>query len=38
MSRGRVDVLNVNETNLNRIKWMSRAAAIFMWFAFLIGG
>jgi hypothetical protein len=33
-----VDVLNTNETNLNRIKWMSRAAAIFMWLAFLIGG
>ncbi len=33
-----VDVLNANETNQKRIKWMSRAAAIFMWMAFLIGG
>jgi hypothetical protein len=33
-----VDVLNANEKNLSRIKWMSRAAAVFMWFAFLIGG
>ncbi len=33
-----VDVLNANEKNLKRIKWMSRAAAIFMWCAFLVGG
>jgi hypothetical protein len=33
-----VDVLNAREANLNRIRWVSRAAAIFMWFAFLIGG
>jgi hypothetical protein len=33
-----VDVLNVNETNLNRIRWLSRASAMFMWLAFAIGG
>jgi uncharacterized membrane protein YwaF len=33
-----VDTLNANETNLNRIKWMSRAAAMFMWLALLFGG
>ncbi len=33
-----VDVLNANEKNLARIRWMSRAAAVFMWMAFLIGG
>jgi hypothetical protein len=33
-----VDVLNANESNLKRIKWVSRVAAMFMWIAFLIGG
>jgi hypothetical protein len=33
-----VDVLNVNESNLKRIKWISRAAAIFMWISFVMGG
>ena len=33
-----VDVLHASEANRNRIKWMSRAAAIFMWLAFLVGG
>jgi hypothetical protein len=33
-----VDVLNANEQNLNRTKWMSRAAAVFMWLSFCIGG
>jgi uncharacterized membrane protein YwaF len=33
-----VDVLHANEVNLNRIRKMSWAAAIFMWLAFLIGG
>jgi len=33
-----VDVLHASEANLNRIRWMSRAAAVFMWLAFLIGG
>ena len=33
-----VDVLHANEANLNRIRRLSWAAAIFMWFAFLIGG
>ena len=33
-----VDVLNANEGNRIRIKWMSRAVAVFMWLAFAIGG
>ena len=33
-----VDVLNANEGNLLRIRWVSRAAAVFMWLAFVIGG
>jgi predicted membrane channel-forming protein YqfA (hemolysin III family) len=33
-----VDVLNAREENLGRIRWMSRAAAVFMWLAFVIGG
>ncbi len=33
-----VDVLNVSESNLARIRKMSCAAAVFMWLAFLIAG
>ncbi|HXT11601.1 MAG TPA: hypothetical protein VN873_08555 [Candidatus Angelobacter sp.] len=33
-----VDVLNARAENLGRIRWMSRAAAAFMWLAFLAGG
>ena len=33
-----VDVLNANEGNRVRIRWMSRAAALFLWVAFVIGG
>jgi len=33
-----VDVLNAREGNLVRIRWMSRAAAVFMWLAFAVGG
>ena len=33
-----VDVLNAHEGNLVRIRWMSRAATVFMWLAFLVGG
>jgi hypothetical protein len=33
-----VDVLNVSEANQCRIRTLSRAAAVFMWLAFLIGG
>ncbi|MGP8201864.1 MAG: hypothetical protein ACLQU4_20425 [Limisphaerales bacterium] len=33
-----VDVLNAHEGNLARIRWMSRAAAVFMWLAFVVGG
>ena len=33
-----VDVLHAKETNLNRIRWLSRTSAIFMWLAFAIGG
>jgi len=33
-----VDVLNAHDGNLARIRWMSRAAAVFMWLAFLVGG
>jgi uncharacterized membrane protein YwaF len=33
-----VDVLNANEKNLRRIKWLSLAAAVFMWLAFFAGG
>ena len=33
-----VDVLNATPGNLTRIRWMSRAACLFMWLAFIIGG
>jgi hypothetical protein len=33
-----VDVLNASEGNLARIRWMSRAAAVCMWLAFVAGG
>jgi hypothetical protein len=33
-----VDVLNAHEGNLVRIRWMSRAATVFLWLAFLVGG
>lgn len=33
-----VDVLNARAENLGRIRWMSRAAAVCMWLAFLAGG
>lgn len=33
-----VDALNASETNLQRIQWVSRAAAIFMWLSFAVGG
>ncbi|HTB83183.1 MAG TPA: hypothetical protein VK742_05975 [Candidatus Sulfotelmatobacter sp.] len=33
-----VDTLNANAANQKRIKWMSRAGAVFMWIAFLAGG
>ncbi len=33
-----VDVLNASDGNLRRIRLMSRAAAGFMWLAFLAGG
>jgi hypothetical protein len=33
-----VEVLNAHEANLARIRWMSRAAAVFMWLAFAVGG
>ena len=33
-----VDVLNAHEGNLARIRWMSRAAAVFLWLAFVAGG
>jgi len=33
-----VDVLNVSPGNLARIRIMSRAAAVFMWLAFVIAG
>ena len=33
-----VDVLNVSETNQNRIRAMSWAAAVSMWLAFVIAG
>jgi len=33
-----VDVLHAHEGNLARIRWMSRAAAVFLWLAFVIGG
>lgn len=33
-----VDVLNASEGNMSRIRWMSRAAAAFMWLAFVVGG
>jgi len=33
-----VDVLHATETNQVRIRRMSRAAAVFMWVAFCIGG
>src|ERR1039458_2278586 len=33
-----VDVLNAHEGNLARIRWMSRAVAVFLWLAFVVGG
>jgi len=33
-----VDTLNARETNLRRIRWMSRAAAVAMWLGFILGG
>jgi predicted membrane channel-forming protein YqfA (hemolysin III family) len=33
-----VDVLNAHEGNLVRIRWVSRAATVFMWLSFLVGG
>jgi hypothetical protein len=33
-----VDALNAGEANLARIRWISRAAAVSMWIAFVIGG
>ena len=33
-----VDVLNAREGNLVRIRWVSRAAMVFLWLAFLAGG
>lgn len=33
-----VDVLNAHEGNRVRIRWMSRAAMVFMWVGFLAGG
>lgn len=33
-----VDTLNASDANLLRIKWISRAAAVFMWLAFAAGG
>lgn len=33
-----VDTLNASEANQKRIRWISRAAAVFMWAAFVIGG
>ena len=33
-----VDALNASESNLKRIQWVSRAAAIFMWLSFIAGG
>lgn len=33
-----VDALNATQTNQKRIRWISRAVAICMWIAFIIGG
>jgi heme A synthase len=33
-----VDVLNAHEGNLARVRWLSRAAAVFFWLGFLAGG
>jgi hypothetical protein len=33
-----VDTLNASESNLKRIQWVSRAAAVFMWLSFVVGG
>ena len=33
-----VDALNASAINLERIKWASRASAIFMWLAIIFGG
>lgn len=33
-----VEVLNASQANRERIKWVSRAAAIFMWLAIFFGG
>lgn len=33
-----VDTINASDTNQKRIRWISRAAAVFMWAAFAAGG
>jgi hypothetical protein len=33
-----VDVLNAHEGNLARIRWLSRASAVCLWLAFVVGG
>jgi uncharacterized membrane protein YwaF len=33
-----VDTLNASQANQTRIRWISRAAAAFMWGAFVVGG
>ena len=33
-----VETLNVREGNLVRLRWVSRAAALFLWLAMLVGG
>lgn len=33
-----VEVLNANEKNLGRLRWVSRAGAVCMWLAFFLGG
>lgn len=33
-----VDVLNASTANQSRIRLLSRAAAVFMWLAFMVGG
>jgi hypothetical protein len=33
-----VDVLNAREGNLARIRWLSRASAVCLWLAFVVGG
>lgn len=33
-----VDTLNASEANAGRIRWVSRATALSMWLAFVVGG